>query len=232
MTGAVAIDPGDVAVRLSEVRRRIRSAGGGDRPIRIVAVTKGFGADAVRAAMAAGVADVGESYADELVAKHRQTAGTGAGGAGGRWHFLGRVQRNKVRRLAPLVHLWQTVDRYQAAEEIARRAPGARVLVQVNVSGEPQKNGCALADAPELVDGLRALDLDVAGLMAVGPTGPPADARAAYRRLTAMADQLGLPERSMGMTDDLEVAVEEGTTMVRVGRALFGARSVPTDLRR
>jgi pyridoxal phosphate enzyme (YggS family) len=223
--GVAGVDPGQVALRLSEVRRRIASAGGGDRPIRIVAVTKGFGADAVRAAMAAGVADVGESYADEMVAKHRQTSG-------GRWHFLGRVQRNKVRRLAPLVHLWQTVDRYEAGDEIARRAPGARVLVQVNVSGEPQKNGCSLADAPELVDGLRALDLDVAGLMAVGPTGPPADARTGYRRLTALADQLELPERSMGMTDDLEVAVEEGTTMVRVGRALFGARSVPTDLRR
>ena len=137
-----------------------------------------------------------------------------------------------MKRLAPLVHLWQTVDRTAAAEEIARRAPGARVLVQVNVSGEPGKNGCQLADAPELVDGLRSLDLDVVGLMAMGPAGPPDNARHGYRQLAAMADRLGLAERSMGMTDDLEVAVEEGTTMVRVGRALFGSRSVPTDLRR
>ena len=262
----VAVDPDDVAVRLSEVRRRIAAAGGDGRDIRIVAMTKGFGPDAVRAAMAAGVHDVGESYADELVAKHAQVEGTAATArhatvndpaddsdpdpnddsdpddpaaadastreAASRWHFLGRVQRNKVKRLAPLVHLWQTVDRYAAAEEIARRAPGARVLVQVNVSGEPQKNGCELADAPELVDGLRSLDLDVVGLMAIGPTGPADNARPGYRRLAAMADRLELPERSMGMTDDLEVAVEEGTTMVRVGRALFGSRTVPTDLRR
>ena len=222
------VDPSMVALRLSEVRRRIASAGGGDRPIRIVAVTKGFGPDAVRAAMAAGVDDVGENYADELVAKH---AGADVG-AQSRWHFIGRVQRNKVKRLAPLVHLWQTVDRSAAGQEIARRAPGARVLVQLNVTGQAGRNGCVPAEAPALVDELRAMALDVVGLMAVGPAGPPEHARAAYRDLAALADRLELPERSMGMTDDLEVAVEEGTTMVRVGRALFGARSVPTDLRR
>ncbi len=232
MTAAATIDERVVATRLSEVRRRIEAAGGGDRQVRIVAVTKGFGPDAVRAALAAGVPDVGESYADELVAKRDEVADEGGGAGRWRWHFIGRIQRNKVRRLARAVDVWQTVDRLPAAEEIARRAPGARVLVQVNISCEPQKNGCDLADAPELVDGLRSLDLDVVGLMAVGATGPPADARPGYRQLTAMADRLELPERSMGMTDDLEVAVEEGSTMVRVGRALFGARSVPTDLRR
>jgi PLP dependent protein len=222
------IDPGHVALRLSEVRRRIASAGGGDRPIRIVAVTKGFGPDAVRAARAAGLHDVGENYADELVAKDAAVDAV----PDSRWHFIGRVQRNKVRRLAPLVHLWQTVDRPAAGQEIARRAPGARVLVQLNVTGQEGRNGCVPADAPALVDELRAMELDVVGLMAVGPAGPPEHARAAYRDLAALADRLELPERSMGMTDDLEVAVEEGTTMVRVGRALFGARSVPTDLRR
>ncbi len=243
MRGGLTVSAGDVAARLSEVRRRITAAGGDDRIIRIVAVTKGFGPDAVRAAMAAGVHDVGENYADELVAKQAQvesnptdadadTDADAATAAPSRWHFLGRVQRNKVKRLAPLVHLWQGVDRAAAGEEIARRVPGARVLVQVNVSGEPGKNGCALTDAPELVEGLRSLDLDVVGLMAVGPAGPPDNARDGYRQLAAMADRLELHERSMGMTDDLEVAVEEGTTMVRVGRALFGARSVPTDLRR
>jgi PLP dependent protein len=234
------VDPGDVALRLSEVRRRIASAGGGDRPIRIVAVTKGFGPDAVRAAVAAGVADVGENYADELVAKHAAVTPDADADANAdanprtesRWHFVGRVQRNKVKRLAPLVHLWQTVDRAAAGREIADRAPGARVLVQLNVTGQTGRNGCVPADAPALVDELRAMELDVVGLMAVGPAGPPEHARAAYRDLAAMADRLELPERSMGMTDDLEVAVEEGTTMVRVGRALFGARSVPTDLRR
>ncbi len=257
----MTVEPGDVVARLSEVRRRIAAAGGDGSRISIVAVTKGFGPDAVRAALAAGVRDVGENYADELVAKHAlvesraiepaATAATAADAtdddatdatdvgatdagpeAGSRWHFIGRVQRNKVRRLAPLVHMWQTVDRAAAGREIARRAPGAQVMVQLDVSGLPGRNGCAPADAPGLVDELRAMALDVVGLMAVGPPGPPESARGAYRDLAAMADRLDLPERSMGMTDDLEVAVEEGTTMVRVGRALFGSRSVPSDLRR
>jgi PLP dependent protein len=228
--GVRTVDPGDVAARLSEVRRRIAAAAGDDRRIRIVAVTKGFGPDAVRAAVAAGVDDVGENYADELLSKHEAAARVEPDGS--RWHFLGRIQRNKVKRLAPVVHLWQTVDRSAAGREIARRAPGARVLVQLNVSGQDGRNGCDPSGVPALVDELRAMALDVVGLMAVGPAGPPENARAAYRDLSAMADRLQLPERSMGMTDDLEVAVEEGSTMVRVGRALFGARTVPTDLRR
>ncbi len=220
----------DVAARLAAVRERITRAGGGD-DVRVVAVTKGFGADAVEAAVAAGLADVGENYAGELLAK-RAEVDVAPGDGDIRWHFLGRVQRNKVRRLAPAVHLWQAVDRLAAGEEIAGWAPGARVLVQVNVAGEPQKNGCALEDAPPLVEQLRDLGLDVVGLMAVGPTGAPEDARGAFRAITTMADRLGLRERSMGMTDDLETAVEEGATMIRVGRALFGPRTLASDLRR
>ncbi|MDP8938422.1 MAG: YggS family pyridoxal phosphate-dependent enzyme [Actinomycetota bacterium] len=218
-----------VAERLAEVRGRIEAAGGAPERVRVVAVTKGFGADAVQAALAAGVTDLGESYADELVAK--STAATG-GAPRWRWHFLGRVQRNKVRRVAGVVHLWHAVDRVAAGREIAVRAPGARVLVQVNVSGEERKHGCGFDEAPALVDDLRGLGLDVRGLMAVGPTGPPELARPGYRRLAGLASALGLGERSMGMTDDLEVAVEEGSTIVRVGRALFGTRTGENQLRR
>jgi PLP dependent protein len=225
----VAVTASAVAERLAEVHERIAAAGGVPGGVRVVAVTKGFGADAVEAAVAAGVVDLGENYADELVEK---SDATGAGSELRRWHFLGRVQRNKVRRVAAIVHLWQAVDRVAAGREIALRAPGARVLVQVNVSGEPQKHGCHFDDVPAVVGPLRALGLDVEGLMAVGPTGPPELARPGYRRLSALAATLGLPERSMGMTDDLEVAVEEGSTMVRLGRALFGARSGVNQLRR
>jgi pyridoxal phosphate enzyme (YggS family) len=220
----------DLVAGLAGVRERIRSAGGSPEDIRIVAVTKGFGPGAVDAAVAAGLADIGENYAQELVAKAVDLAPATA--AGCRWHFVGHVQRNKVRRLAPLVHLWQTVDVLATGREIARRAAGANVLVQVNVSGERAKNGCEFDEAPALVDGLSDLGLAVRGLMAVGPTGAPELARPGFRRLAALADRLGLRERSMGMTDDLEVAVQEGTTMVRVGRALFGPRPEQPDLRR
>lgn len=192
--------------------------------MRLVAVTKAFAADAVVAAMGAGIDDVGENYAQELLGKLPDLIDRGVDPTPIRWHFLGRLQRNKVRALAPHVHLWQSVDRADLGAEIARRAPGAAVLVQVNLSGEAQKGGCAWADLAALVADLRARDLDVRGLMGVGPAGDPEEARPGFRRLVATADELGLPERSIGMTADLEVAVEEGSTMVRVGRDLFGER--------
>lgn len=212
-----AIDPELVAERVEVVRERVRAAGGTD--VTLVAVTKAFGADAVRAALAAGVADVGENYAQEMLGKIGELGDVGA-----RWHFLGRLQRNKVRALAPHVHLWQSVDRLELGAEIARRAPGAAVLVQVNLSGQPQKGGCSWGELDSLVEALVGLGLDVRGLMGVGPAGPAEDARPGFRRLVQEADRLGLPVRSIGMTDDLEVAVQEGATMVRVGRDLFGAR--------
>ncbi len=226
----MALTAESVAAGLADVRQRIETAGGDLERITVVAVTKDFGSDAVEAAVASGLVDCGENRADQLVTK----AAAGAGGRAVRWHYLGSVQRNKVAKLAEHVDVWQAVDRFAAGEEIAKRAPRAHVLVQVNVSGERQKHGCSPDEAPALVEELRALDLDVEGLMAVGPTGPPEAARPGFRSLAALADQLQLPVRSMGMSDDLEVAVQEGSTMVRIGRALFGERPRPEgrDLRR
>jgi len=181
-------------------------------------VTKGFGADAVEAALAVGLRDIGENYAQELVAKHAVL-----GSAPARWHFLGSVQRNKVRVLAPLVDYWQGVARLREGAEIARRAPGATVLVEMDTTGQPGRNGCAPGEVAELVGALGGLGLNVAGLMTVASTDPEVAARG-FRSVRETADRLGLRERSMGMTDDLELAVAEGSTMVRVGRALFGDR--------
>jgi pyridoxal phosphate enzyme (YggS family) len=211
---------------LAEVRGRIGSAGGDPDRITIVAVSKGFGPAAVRAAAAAGLRDAGENYAQELLAKAAET------GAAVRWHFLGRLQRNKVKSIAPVVAVWQSVDRLAAGQAIASHAPGATVLVQVNTSGEATKGGCRPVDAPALVDQLRGAGLNVRGLMTIGVTGPPEAARAGFAELRELADRLGLPERSMGMTADLEVAVAEGATIVRVGTALFGPRPAADDLRR
>lgn len=211
----------DVAANVAEVRRRIAAAGGEGR-VRLLAVTKGFGGDAVEAALRAGVGDIAESYAQELVAKRPEVTEPGAS-----WHFIGRLQTNKVRQLVDLVDVWHTVDRATLGVELAKRAPGARVLLQVNVSDEPQKGGCGPHEAPALVKRLRKDGLDVIGLMAIGATGEPEAARPGFRLLRRLADDLGLPERSMGMSGDLEVAVEEGSTMVRIGRALFGDRPRP-----
>jgi uncharacterized pyridoxal phosphate-containing UPF0001 family protein len=123
----------------------------------------------------------------------------------------------------PWVTCWHSVDRYALGEAIARRAPGARVLVEVNLAEEPRKGGCAPGEAAALVEGLRALELDVAGLMTVAPQA--GERRRWFAALRDLATSLELRELSMGMSDDFEGAIEEGATMVRVGRAIFGDRS-------
>jgi len=216
-----APSPDQVRAAADRVRERIAGAGGDPAAIALVAVTKGFGPEVAVAAAAAGLADLGENYAQELVAKAPVVR---EAGHEVRWHAIGRLQRNKVRQLADVVDLWQTVDRASLGAEIAKRAPGARVLVQVNVSDEPQKGGCPPGEAGELVATLRDAGLAVEGLMTVGRTGVADEARAGFTLLSRLADDLDLPVRSMGMSGDLEVAVAEGSTMVRVGAALFGPR--------
>lgn len=215
----------DVTAALADVRERIASTGRPPADVRIVAVTKGFGPEAVAAAVAAGLPDCGENFAQSLLAK--------VDGApdGTRWHFLGPVQRNKVKALAPHVQLWHGIDREAAGAEVARRCPGAAVLVQVNLAGDPARPGCGWDEAGPLVDRLRALGLEVRGLMGVASPGAGV-AREQFRRLAQLARTLELGELSMGMSGDLEVAVEEGATIVRIGTALFGARPGTTQARR
>ncbi len=188
----------------------------------MLAVTKGFGPDAVLDARAVGLDAVGENYAQELQAKSAEVAERLDGAAGPSWHFLGTVQRNKVRALAPLVDCWQGVARSAEGEAIARHAPGADVLVQVG-DGGPGRNGCPLTEVPALVASLSDLGLSVRGLMVVAPVDPDA-AAATFADVRRLADRLGLVECSMGMSDDLEAAVAAGSTMVRIGRGLFGDR--------
>jgi uncharacterized pyridoxal phosphate-containing UPF0001 family protein len=241
-------DPGLVEViagRAAQLRARIDELT--DRRVTLVAVTKGHPVEVAAAALAAGCVDLGESYAQELVPKVAALGGTGLGGAvlGGaaaaldasgaigedspRWHFIGRLQSNKVRQVAGAVHLWHTIDRPSLADEVARRAPGASVLVQLDLAGLPGRGGCDPADVPALVAHCSRAGLTVRGLMGVGVPGPPEQARPGFRLLDRMATELGLEERSMGMSADLEVAVEEGATIVRVGSSLVGPRQAPPE---
>lgn len=210
----------EVADRVGELRRRIASAAPDPARVAVVAVTKGFGPEAVRAALAAGISDIGENYASELLEKAKALTPDEQPV----WHFLGAVQRNKVARLAPLVSCWQSVSRREEGSAIAQRRPGAAVLVQVDIASQPGRLGQVPEKVPELVAALRGDGLDVRGLMAIGPPGLPEASRAGFRRVAQLADELDLPVRSLGMSDDLEVALTEGSTMVRVGRALFGDR--------
>ncbi len=217
------IDAADVAANAEAVRGRVRAAGGDPAAVRLIAVTKAFPVGVVRAALAAGLVDLGENYAQELLEKAAALAAP-APAVAPAWHFIGRLQSNKVKALAPHVALWHTVDRPSVVDAIARHAPGAAVLVQVNASGEDQKGGVAPAGCPELVERAGQAGLAVRGLMTVGVAGDADGTRAAFRAVRALADRLGLPECSMGMSGDLELAVAEGSTMVRIGRDLFGAR--------
>jgi pyridoxal phosphate enzyme (YggS family) len=225
VSGLRVADGAVVAARVAEVHRRVAASGGDPERIRIVAVTKGFGPDAVRAARQAGLADVGENYAQELLAKAPEAPD------GTRWHFLGPVQRNKVGRLAPWVAAWHGIDRPAAAEAVAAASPGSEVMVQVNVVGEAGRPGCPPEGVAELVARVRTLPLDLSGLMAVGPARVGERSRECFRWLAERAAELDLRELSMGMSEDFEMAVAEGATTLRLGRVLFGPRPERGDER-
>jgi pyridoxal phosphate enzyme (YggS family) len=212
---------GSVARRLADIRRRIDAT---DRPfdhrVDVVAVTKGFPGWAIEAAVGAGCRLVGENYAQEVVEKRTVIERSGA-----ELHFIGRLQTNKVRQLVGLVQVWSSLDRASVIDEVAKRAPGSRVLVQVDTTGDPAKGGCAVAMVGETVARCVEQGLRVEGLMTVGPTDAPAEAaRDGFRAVRALTDELGLAVCSMGMSGDLEIAVQEGSTQLRIGTALFGAR--------
>lgn len=218
--------------RLERVRATIlkaQAAGGWSHPVTIVAVTKTHGPEAVRAAVAAGLGDVGENRVQEALPKQDATTDVPV-----TWHLVGGLQRNKVRHAAGRFGLIHSVDRLELGQEIAQRTVAGRqaVLVQVNCSGEPQKGGVAPEALPHLLDDLLALDgLDVRGLMTMAAlTDDERTQRGAFQQLRDLRDDaerrgIRLPELSMGMSGDFPVAVESGATMIRLGTILFGGRT-------
>jgi len=220
--------------RLGQVRAEIvrrQATGGWTHPVTLVAVTKGFGLDAVTAALAAGLTDLGENRVQEAIEKIDATAGREAA-----WHMIGHLQRNKARYVPGRFALVHSVDSEPLAAELERRAAeqdvSLRVLLQVNVAGETQKSGCEPAAAPALARAVAGhAHLKLEGLMTVAPlTEDGAVQRRTFRALRVLRDALQgeglwLPALSMGMSGDYGVAVEEGATMLRLGTALFGPRT-------
>ncbi len=216
------------AVRLTEVRDRIAAAaarsGRAAADVTLVAVGKAHPPELLAAAYAAGHRVFGENRAQELAAKAPHLP------PDVEWHFIGPLQRNKVRLVRPVVALLESMDRPALAAAWARGGDAPPVLVEVNIAAESQKAGVDPARAGELVDRLSELGVEVRGLMAIPPAAPdPEESRPHFRALAALAGRLradhpALVELSMGMTADYEVAVEEGATIVRVGRAIFGPR--------
>jgi pyridoxal phosphate enzyme (YggS family) len=220
----------DVAMGLADVRSRIveacTRAARDPASVRLVAASKFQTAEAIRAAYAHGQREFGENYVQELVHKAGQLEDL----TELRWHVIGRLQTNKVKDVLQASATVQSIDSVRLCEALGTRAEQAgrqiEVFVQVNVSDEPQKAGAAVSELPRLFDAIRARPaLNLRGLMAIPRASEdPAEIRAAFQKLRRLAHDAQLSELSMGMSDDLELAIEEGATLVRVGTALFGAR--------
>ena len=223
------LDPAaDITERIEGVRARIDAAC--DRASRapadvtLIAVSKTHPASMIAAAYAAGLRDFGENRVQEALPKIESLR---AAGVTPRWHLLGHLQTNKIRAAIEGFDILHSIDSERLALAISERAERpVGVLIEVNVAGEASKYGVAPEDTLKLAERIGALpNINLGGLMTVAPqVDNPGDVRPFFRRLRELRDAIGLPELSMGMTDDFEVAVEEGSTLVRIGRALFGAR--------
>lgn len=216
-----------LADRLEEVENRLakacQKAGRSRADVLLLAVTKVFPVTAIQEAYALGMREFGENYVQEFEGKYPQVQGL----AGARFHLIGHLQSNKSRKAAELFDCVHTIDSPKLARRIDEAATTAKdVFLEVKLSEEQSKHGCSPEDLPALVDAVKALPkLKLRGLMTMPPWDDDAEkARPYFAQLRRLAEQFGLRELSMGMSNDLEVAIEEGSTLVRVGTALFGSR--------
>jgi pyridoxal phosphate enzyme (YggS family) len=217
----------EIRANVAAVEARIAAAceraGRTREAVTLIAVTKTFPVSDVDHVLAAGITNVGENKVQEARDKKPLV------GAEARWHLIGHLQSNKAKDAVQLFDVIQTVDSLDLASRIARIAAETGklqdVMLQVNVGGEDQKSGAALRDAESLAKSIRELpSLNLRGLMTIPPLGDAEAMRPYFQQLKSMRDDLGLEQLSMGMTDDFEVAIEEGATIIRVGRAIFGVR--------
>lgn len=221
------LGPEEIRANLARVEGRIRAAcqrAGRDRgDVTLVAVTKTFPAEAVTAALAAGATEIGENKVQE--ARDKKPLAN----AGARWHLIGHLQSNKAKDAVRIFDVIQTIDTLSLAEKVAKAAAAAakrqEVLLEVNLGREPQKAGADPAEVESLAAAVsRMPELSLTGLMTIPPAGDEKAARGWFNELRTMRDAIGLRELSMGMTEDFETAIEEGATIIRVGRAIFGSR--------
>jgi pyridoxal phosphate enzyme (YggS family) len=216
----------NLAANLADVRGRIERsaarAGRDSSSITLLAVTKVFPASAIRDAWDLGLREFGENYVQEFEGKHPEVADL----AGARFHLIGHLQSNKARRAAELFHAIQTVDSVKLARRLDEAGRPLDVMLEVKLSSEEAKAGADPERLGALIEGVRACpNLRLLGLMTMPPwSDDPELSRPYFRRLAALAREHGLAQLSMGMSHDLEAAIEEGSTCVRVGTALFGKR--------
>ncbi len=223
----------DIPRRLSEVRHRIaaaaRRSGRPAEAVRLIAASKRQPVERIEQAYHAGQRDFGENYVQELVSKQQALQHL----PDLRFHLIGHLQRNKARHAAPGAASIHSVDGASVARELDRRSAALarriEVFVEVNLGGEPSKSGCSVQELPSVLEVIgECAQLELVGLMTIPPATPTPDGARPYFRMLrelSVGQRLPLPRLSMGMSADFEVAIEEGATDVRVGTALFGART-------
>ena len=186
--------------------------------VTLIGVTKGFTHEEVNIASKLGIKNFGENYAQELLTKYPLVD------SGINWHYIGQLQSNKIRKIAHLVDVWHSVTSLKLAREIHKRNNKAQILLQVSLMGPSNTKGFEVQELPDVVDELRAENIGISGLMTMGVPNDLVATRSVFEKLRQLANTYELPECSMGMSDDFEVALESGSSMIRVGSAIFGNR--------
>jgi len=186
----------------------------------LLPVTKGFGAREVQAMLEVGLTKIGESYAQEIFEKTKMITDNRI-----EWHMIGRVQRNKVRKLSETVDLWHSVDRKELITEISKLKKNSKILIQVDMNDRYQQGGCSPENVPDLIEFASESSVNVEGLMTIGVDQDIDATKNIFAELAKLSEKMGLKEISMGMSNDFEIAIDYGATILRVGRSIFGERA-------
>ena len=206
----------EIKERLQEINKIIDAKA--QNPVTLIGVTKGFTHEEVNIASELGIKNFGENYAQELLTKNPLVDPEIS------WHYIGQLQSNKIRKISHLVDVWHSVTSLKLAREIHKRNDQAQILLQVSMMGPSNTKGFEVEQLPQLISQLRDMNIDISGLMTMGVPGDMVATRVVFKKLRKLADTFELPECSMGMSDDFEIALESGASMIRVGSAIFGNR--------
>jgi len=207
-----------VKERAHELAEVVKTKSGGNAIL--LPVTKGFGVREVEAVLEVGLTKVGESYAQELLEKAKNITDNRID-----WHMIGRIQRNKVKKLSETVDLWHSVDRKELIAEISKYKTDSKILIQVDMNERYQQGGCSPENVPGLIEFASDKGVNVEGLMTIGVDQDVETTRNIFAELAKLSKKMGLKEISMGMSNDFEIAIDYGATILRVGRSIFGERA-------
>ena len=208
----------EVKERAQELAEVVKTKSDGNAIL--LPVTKGFGVREVQAMLEVGLTKVGESYAQELLGKAKNITDNRIN-----WHMIGRIQRNKVKKLSETVDLWHSVDRKELITEISKCKKNSKILIQVSLNDRYQQGGCSPENVPDLIEFASDKGMNVEGLMTIGVDQDIDATKNVFAELGKLSETMGLKEISMGMSNDFEIAIDYGATILRVGRSIFGERA-------